>query len=61
MDALNMHGNQLINQDNKLVEALNITGIPHFLIYDKEGKLFQYEASRPSRGEELKQLLEGLR
>lgn len=61
MEALNMHGNQLINQDNKLAEALNIAGIPHFLIYDKEGKLLQYKASRPSSGEELKQLLEGLR
>lgn len=60
MEALNMHGNQLINQDNKLAEALNVGGIPHFLIYDKEGKLFQYRAPRPSSGEELRQLLENL-
>ncbi len=61
MEALNMCGNQLINQDNKLAEALNVGSIPHFLIYDKEGKLFQYKAPRPSSGEELKQLLEHLR
>lgn len=61
MEALNMHGKQLINQDNKLAEALNVSGIPHFLIYDKEGKLFLYKAPRPSSGEELKQLLEHLR
>ncbi len=61
MEALNMHGNQLINQDNKLPEALNVSGIPHFLIYDKEGRLYEYKAPRPSSGEALKQLLENLR
>ncbi len=46
--ALGLEGNQLINKDNKLSEALNIVGIPFFLIYDKEGKLYKYDAPRPS-------------
>ncbi len=61
MKNLNMHGIQLLNKDNQLGNILNISGIPHFLIYDKEGKLYQYKALRPSSGEELKGLLEGLK
>jgi thioredoxin-related protein len=60
MTALNMHGNQFINQSNSLAESLNVKGIPHFLIYDKEGKLYQYQAPRPSTGDTLKNLLESL-
>lgn len=48
MEALNMHGNQLLNSDNSLAEALNVSGIPRFLIYDKEGKLLDSNALRPS-------------
>jgi hypothetical protein len=55
-----MHGNQFINQSNSLAESLNVKGIPHFLIYDKEGKLYQYQAPRPSTGDTLKNLLESL-
>ncbi len=61
MKALNLHGIQLINRDNKLGEVLNISGIPRFLIYDKEGKLYNHNAPRPSSGEQLKQLLENLK
>lgn len=61
MEALGLHGNQLLNQDNKLAEALNVKGIPMFLIYDKEGKLYMYNAPRPSTGAPLKELLEGLK
>jgi hypothetical protein len=39
---------------------LNISGIPFFLIYDTEGKLYMYDAPRPSQGEGLKMMLEGL-
>lgn len=59
MRDLQMHGNQLLNQDNKVAEQLNVKGIPFFLIYDKEGKLYQYNAPRPS-DPMLKELLLGL-
>lgn len=61
MNALDMHGHQLVNTDNRLSEVLNVGGIPFFLIYDKEGKLFLYNAPRPSSGDVIKQLLEGLK
>lgn len=60
MQALGMTGNQLIDIDNRLCKMLNISGIPFFLIYDKEGKLHTYDAMRPSRGAELKEMLESL-
>lgn len=60
MAELGMHGNQLHDKDNALGNALNVRGIPFFLIYDKDGKLHTYGAMRPSKGELLKNLLEGL-
>ncbi len=57
---LGLEGELVINKDNKLCEALNVTGIPFFLIYDKEGKLYKYNAYRPS-DTRLKSLLEGLK
>lgn len=60
MVELNMHGNQLHDRNNTLCNALNVKGIPFFLIYDKEGKLHTYKAMRPSRGDALKMILEGL-
>lgn len=61
MAELNMHGHQLHDRDNRLCNALNIKGIPFFLIYDKEGNLHTYRAMRPSRGEQLKSFLESLK
>ncbi len=58
--ALGLEGNLLINKDNKLCESLNVNGIPFFLIYDKEGKLYKYNAPRPS-DVRTKPLLEGLK
>ena len=60
MDELGMHGNQLHDRDNTLCNALNVKGIPFFLIYDKEGKLHTYKAMRPSSGDALKAFLEAL-
>ena len=57
MAELDMHGNQLWNNDNKLCDRLNVSGIPHFLIYDKEGRLHTYSAQRPSSGDALKNIL----
>lgn len=60
MKALGMHGNQWLSRNEALAEALNVKGIPYFVIYDKEGKLYKGNAPRPS-SPELKALLEGLR
>lgn len=60
MVELGMHGNQLHDRDNALCNALNVKGIPFFLIYDKEGKLHTYKAMRPSSGDALKAFLEAL-
>lgn len=60
MKQLNMHGNQLHNKDNSLCNNLNVKGIPFFLIYDKEGNLYMYNAPRPSHPG-LKILLEELK
>lgn len=60
MASLGVHGHQLWDSSNQLTKSLNISGIPFFLIYDSEGNLYMYDAPRPSQGEGLKQLLEGL-
>lgn len=60
MAELSMHGNQWIDTGNTFANALNVRGIPFFVIYDKEGRLYLYNAPRPSTGEKLKSLLEGL-
>ena len=60
MSELKMHGNQFLDKDNTLGEALNVKGIPFFVIYDKEGNLHTYGALRPSTGARLKSVLEGL-
>ena len=61
MSELNMHGIQLLDKDNSLGDALNVKAIPFFLIYDKQGNLHTYNAKRPSSGEVLKDILEGLK
>lgn len=48
MHALNLQGIQLHDKSGKLAEALNIKGIPHFLLYDPNGRLLVYNAPRPS-------------
>ena len=53
----NMHGNQLRDRDGSLGTALNVGGIPFFVVYDKDGKLHTYGAQRPSSGEAIKQFL----
>ena len=61
MADLQVHGNQWHDSEGTLGKALNVKGIPFFLIYDKEGKLYMYNAPRPSMGLALKELLEGLK
>ena len=55
-----LHGHQFIDSENKLGSALNVRGIPFFVIYDKEGRLYMHNAPRPSSGTPLKEILEGL-
>lgn len=56
----NMHGNQFIEKEGRLAQALNVAGIPFFVIYDKEGRLYMHGAPRPSSGQTLKDILEQL-
>ena len=60
MSELKMHGYQFLDKENTLGEALNVKGIPFFVIYDKEGNLHTYGALRPSTGTRLRSMLEGL-
>lgn len=60
VESLSLDGELLINEDNKLCEALNVSGIPFFLIYDKDGNLYKYNAPRPS-DVRLQPLLESLK
>lgn len=61
MDEKNMHGHQLWNPGGTLGKALNVKGIPFFVIYDPDGKLYMHGAPRPSQGKGLVELLEGLK
>lgn len=61
MKQLQMEGHQFIATGKELTAMLNVRGIPHFLLYDKEGRLMQYKAPQPSAGDPLKQLLNGLK
>ena len=61
MSELEVHGNQWHDTEGTLGKALNVKGIPFFLIYDKDGKLYMYNAPRPSMGFALKEMLEGLK
>ncbi len=60
MKALDMHGNQWIDPNDQLAKALNVQGIPRFLIYDKNGNLYNGNAPRPSNPETL-HILENLK
>lgn len=61
MKQLGLHGNQLHNPGNTLCEALNVKGIPFFVIYDPQGNLYMHGAPRPSQGRGVVELLEGLK
>lgn len=60
LQQLDLHGLQWHDEGGQLANALNVKGIPFFLIYDKDGKLYRYNAPRPSSGEKLKTLLNDL-
>ena len=60
MADLNMHGNQWHDPQGLLGKNLNVMGIPFFVIYDKEGKLYMHNAPRPSHPQ-TKAMLEELK
>ena len=53
MEKLKMHGNQLIDSDKAFAAKLNVRSIPHFMLYGPDGKLIEYQMSRPSKPETL--------
>lgn len=57
---LKLEGLQFWDEEKQVSKVLNISGIPHYLIYDKEGKLMEYKTPMPS-SPELKKLLETLK
>ena len=61
LEEKNMHGHQLWNPGGTLGKALNVKGIPFFVIYDPDGNLYMHGAPRPSQGPGVVELLEGLK
>lgn len=51
MKELNLHGNQWELGDSNYDKLMNVSGIPHFLLYGPDGRLIQYKAPRPSSTE----------
>lgn len=60
IDDMNLYGNQWLNKNNEISSRLNITAIPRFLLYDKNGKLMNIDAFRPSNPQ-TKEILEKLK
>ena len=56
MEQLKMHGNQWRATDDTFAGMLNVNGIPHFLIYGKDGRLLEYKTLRPSDSKILEKL-----
>lgn len=59
MKELNMHGNQFLDQTSAFTKQLNISGIPHYMIYDPESKLVVYKTPMPDNPK-LKELIDQL-
>ena len=57
MKQLKMHGYQYIVTGDQFATMMNIKGIPHFLLYSKDGTLMQYKADRPSSGDKIRNVL----
>lgn len=51
--ANDLHGLQWRAKDTQIADRLNISGIPHFVIYGPDGKLFNPSAKRPSQIEKF--------
>lgn len=57
---MDLQGNQWLNKNNEISSRLNITAIPRFLLYDKDGQLINIDAFRPSNPQ-TKEMLEKLK
>jgi|GEM_PF-4186133 len=55
----NLSGNQFLGNET-LASLLKVQGIPRFLIYDKEGRLLNPDAPRPSSQMEIRRILNSL-
>lgn len=51
VDELKLEGNQWELGQSNYDKLMNVIGIPHFILYNPEGKLMQYKAPRPSSKE----------
>ena len=47
MRDLQLHGHQYLDLPGAFAKQLNISGIPHYLIYDKESKLLVFQMDMP--------------
>lgn len=45
---------------SKMLEFMEINGIPNYMLFDKEGKLVNYQAIRPSETSEIDEILNAL-
>lgn len=62
-EAMKRHGlseNQFLG-NKRIAEMLSIQSIPRYLIYDKDGKLLNANAPRPSSGDEIRSILKNLK
>lgn len=57
----NLTGNQYIDSNGSLARALKVEYIPFFVIYDKEGRLYRYNAPRPSSAEEIAKVFDEMK
>ena len=51
MEELNLHGHQWELGNSNFDKLMNVTGIPHFILYGPDRKLIHYQAPRPSSQE----------
>lgn len=59
MNDLNLAGHQLEIGESGFDAIMNITGIPHFILYDATGKLVLYKAPRPG-SKDIRTVLDSL-
>lgn len=57
---LDLKGVQLFDANGEFAKKLNISGIPHYLLYSPEGKLILYKTPMPN-SDALKEILDSLR
>ena len=59
MQQMKMEGNQLLDQKSEFSKRLNVSGIPHYLIYDPSGRLLIYKTAMPD-SPKLRETLDSL-